>query len=251
MMNRLSIAIITKNEEKNIARCLESVQWADEIVVVDSGSTDETVKICKKYNCIIYNSEWLGFGKTKQFAIDKCTNNWVFSLDADEIVTPGLKIKIEKLLEEPAFYGYRIKRSSYYLGKMIQHCGWNKDYTLRLFDKSKGKFNQKIVHESVEITDGKIGKMEELILHYTYPKVQNHISKMTIYAQLGAEQDFAKGKKSTISKAVFSGIYKFVKMFILQKGFLDGKYGFLLSYNSAFGVFLKYLYLWEIINEKS
>jgi glycosyltransferase involved in cell wall biosynthesis len=193
-MNQISVAIITKNEENNIERCLNSIKWADEIVVVDSGSVDKTVHICQAAKAKVILSDWLGFGKTKQFAVENCSNQWILVLDADEIITDELKNKIRKILENPHFSGYRIKRKSFYLKKMIQHCGWDKDYTLRLFDKEKGRFNDKIVHESVVIPDGKIGKIEEPILHYTYPTLASHFSKMISYASLGAQQDFNKGK---------------------------------------------------------
>jgi len=244
-MQKLSIAIITKNEEKNIGRCLKSVNWADEVVVVDSGSIDGTLRICKEFNCKIINSEWLGFGATKQLAVENCANDWIFVIDADEVMTAELKTKIESTLVNPNYSGYRIKRTSYYLGKMIRHCGWDKDYTLRLFNKNKGRFNDRVVHESVQIEDEKIGKIEEPLLHYTYPEIKDHIHKMLTYSKLGSEQKYRKGATSSIVKSMLHGVFKFIKMFILQRGFLDGKEGFILSLNSSFGVYLKYLFIWE------
>jgi glycosyltransferase involved in cell wall biosynthesis len=249
-MNKLSVAIITKNEEANIDRCLSSVNWADEIVVVDSGSQDYTLNICKKHGVKIFTSKWFGFGKTKQLAVDYCNHDWILSLDADEIVTKRLRQRIESKLENPQFYGYRIKRSSYYLGQKIKHCGWDKDYPIRLFNKQHGRFNSKIVHESVEISDAKLGVINELLLHYTYPTIKSHIEKMTNYAFLGAQQNFTKKKRATIIGALFRGLFKFMKMYFLQKGILDGRYGFILSLNSAIGVYLKYLYLWEKTHDR-
>lgn len=245
-MNGISVAIITKNEEQNIGRCLESVKWADEIVVVDSGSTDSTLEICKKYHCKIHQSSWLGFSRTKQLAVDQCTNEWVLVLDADEEVTPDLKTKILDAIKFPGFSAYRINRRSFYLGKLIKYCGWNKDYPLRLFEKAKGRFDNKIVHESIEMKDGKTGTIEEVMLHYPYPDLHSHLLKIDAYTTLGAAELFEQGKSSSINKAVMRGVFKFIKMSFLQRGFLDGKTGFVLCINSAYGVYLKYLKLWEM-----
>jgi len=245
-MNKLSVAIITKNEEKNIGRCLESVKWADEIVVVDSGSTDSTLEICKKYHCKIHQSSWLGFSRTKQLAVDHCSCGWVLVLDADEEVTPDLKTKMLDAIKSPGFSAYRIRRRSFYLGQLIKHCGWNKDYPLRLFEKAKGRFDNKIVHESIEMSDGKTATIEEVMLHYTYPDLHSHLSKIDAYSSLGAAELFEQGRSSSISKSVMRGSFKFIKMYFLQLGFLDGKTGFILCINSANGVYLKYLKLWEM-----
>lgn len=241
-MNSLSVAIITKNEEKNISRCLNSVTWVDEIVVVDSGSQDRTKDICLEFNCKFYERDWQGYGETKQIAVDLCTNGWVLVLDADEVVTEELQRSIKNILQDPQFLGYKIKRNSFYLGQRIEHCGWGKDYPLRLFKKDQGGFNDKIVHESIEI-EGPIGKIEQPMQHFTYPTIEEHINKMTKYAKLGASQ--SDKKTGRLSKAIFSGIFKFIKMYFLKLGFLDGKKGFLLCINSAFGVYLKYIYIWE------
>jgi glycosyltransferase involved in cell wall biosynthesis len=249
-MNKLSVAIITKNEEKNIERCLKSISFADEIVVVDSGSQDRTREICLQYGANVITSAWLGFAETKQFAVDQCKNDWILVLDADEEITSKLEKKILSILQNPSSSGYRIKRKSFYLGKMIEHCGWNSDYTLRLFKADTGRFNNRKLHESIIIRDGKIGRIEESMLHYTYPTLESHFQKMLIYARLGAEQDFAAGKRSTWANAVFRGLIKFLKMYLLQQGFRDGRSGFLLSLNSALGVYLKYLYIWQMTDER-
>lgn len=243
-MQPLSVTIITKNEQSNIERCLQSVQWADEIIVVDSGSTDDTLEICRTYKCKIIETEWRGFGLTKQFAVKQATYNWILSVDADEEVTPDLTNKIQAVLREPKFKGYRIKRNSFYLGKMIRFSGWQKDFTLRLFNRNHGNFNSNIVHESVKI-EGTIGHISAPLLHYTYPDLSSHVRRMDRYAELGAEQLWAKGKRASIISATSRAAIKFIKMYILKMGFLDGKIGFILATNSAYGVFLKYLKLWE------
>lgn len=244
-MHKLSVTIITKNEEKNIARCLNSVAWTDEIIVVDTGSTDRTIEICKNYNCQIFKTDWKGFGPAKKLAVYYATYDWILSIDADEEVTEALKIQIQHILQNPQYNGYKIKRAAFYLGKLIRHCGWNRDYPLRLFNRNFGNFNENIVHESVKI-EGPIGKIEQSFLHDTYPTIQLHIAKMNDYAALGARQLFDKGKSSSIMGSIIRGVFKFLKMYLFQAGFLDGKTGLVLSYNSAFGVYLKYLKLWEM-----
>ncbi len=245
-MEKLSIVIITKNEESNIGRCLKSVRWADEIVIIDSGSTDRTLEICRDYSCVITSSEWLGFGRTKQLAVSTASNNWLFSIDADEEMTPELADKIRRILSDNSHKnGYRIRRMSFYLGKLIRHSGWNRDYPLRLFNRKYGNFNEKDVHESVEI-EGDIGKLNEPLLHYTYPTISSHLIKMDRYTSIGAEVLSQKGKKVSIAGAVSRGMVKFIKMYIIQAGIMDGREGLVLALNSAYGVYLKYLKLWKL-----
>lgn len=250
-MRKLSVTIITKNEELNIRRCLKSVLWADEIVVLDSGSSDKTKEICLSFDCKMIESEWLGFGRTKQLAVQNATHDWILSVDADEVVTPELKNEITQLLRgEPRFNGYRIKRTTFYLGKQINHCGWDRDFTLRLFNRNFGVFNDKPVHESVQIK-GAVGLLKCPLLHYTYPTLSSHFDKMRSYARLGAQVLFEKGRHYSPFAAILRSCLKFLKMYLLQRGFLDGRHGFLLSFNSAWGVYLKYLLLWEMNQSKS
>lgn len=246
--NNLSAVIITHNEESNIERCLKSLFWVNEIIVVDSYSTDKTIEICKKYNCKIFQTEWKGFGKTKKYAVDNSTNDWILSIDSDEVVTEQLKNKIEEILINPKFNGYNIRRKSFYLGKEIKHCGWDKDFPLRLFSKKHGNFNEDLVHESV-VLSGEKTKIFEPLLHYTYPTISLHINKMNRYTDLSINK--INDKKYSILSSLFFGINKFLKMYFLQKGFLDGKIGFILSIHSAFGVYLKYIKIWQKNNENS
>lgn len=243
-MEKLSVCIITLNEQDNIGRCLDSIKWADEILVMDSGSTDQTVQICQEYSCRIVERPWRGFGPAKKALADLTQNSWILSVDADEVISEELADRIKGILRKPDNNGYLIKRKSYYLGELIEHCGWNRDYPLRLFNKKYGTFNEKAVHESVQL-DGAIARVEEPILHFTYPTLDSHIRKMAHYAELGAEQKFREGKKSGVGRALFSGLIKFIKMYFFQLGFLDGKTGLLLCLNSSYGVYLKYMILWE------
>ncbi|RLC46307.1 MAG: glycosyltransferase family 2 protein [Candidatus Cloacimonadota bacterium] len=247
MKNSLSVVIITKNEENNIKRCLQSVKWADEIVVVDTGSTDRTLEICEKYGCHIIETEWLGFGKTKQLGVNCAANDWILSIDADEEVTSELTEEIRQLLSKDNLKnGYRIKRTSFYLKKWIRYSGWNRDYPLRLFNRKYGNFNENFVHESVRIR-GKIGKIDKVLRHYTYPNLTTYIQKIEHYANLRAEEAVKKGKRASVFNAIFHGLFKFLKMYLLNTGFLDGTVGLVLSINSAFSVYLKYLKIWERI----
>lgn len=245
-MSKLSVVIICKNEERNISRCLESVKWADEIVIYDSGSHDSTLTICEQFNCnIFHNHNWEGFGQAKNEAVNLAKFDWILSIDADEEVSEKLKFKIQDILKNPnPTPAYKIKRISYYMGKQINYSGWQRDFPLRLFNRKYGNFNLKLVHESVQINSKPVYIKEE-ILHYTYPFIKTHIDKMIRYSELGAEQSFEKNKTAGICKALSSGIAKFFKMYILNFGFLDGKTGLILAVNSAFGVYLKYIYLWE------
>lgn len=240
---KISATIITFNEEENIERCLQSIKWIDEIVVVDSFSTDSTLEICNKYNCNIIQTEWKGFGKTKKFAVDNSKNEWILSIDADEEVSEELKERILNITGKEKYNGYKIKRRSFYLGKEIKHCGWDRDYPLRLFNKNAGNFNEKEVHESVKI-DGEKGRLEEPIYHYTYPDIATHVKKMNRYSDLGQSEIKSKNGYGIIASLLL-GINKFIKMYFIQKGFLDGKIGFLLSIHSAFGVYLKYIKTWQ------
>ena len=249
-MNKISVSIITKNEESNIKRCLNSVKWVDEIIVVDSGSTDGTLEICKNYHCKIIETEWLGFGRTKQIGVNAATNDWVLSIDADEEVSDKLKDKILELVQSTQFHAFNIKRVSYYLKKRIQYSGWQTDYPLRLFNKKYGNFNDASVHESVVIDGENTSTIQALLYHYPYQSISSHISKINLYTQLGAQKLFDKGKGTTLIYAVLSGIVKFIKMYLIKKGFLDGKEGLILAILSGFSSTLKYFKLWSLWKAK-
>ncbi|MBN2424932.1 MAG: glycosyltransferase family 2 protein [Calditrichaceae bacterium] len=246
-MEKLSVVIITKNEENNIERCLQSISWADEIIVLDSHSTDRTVEICQKYNCRTEQTEWLGFGPTKQKAVNMASNSWILSIDADEEVSPALKDRIQLILKMDNLRrkdGYRLKRQSWYLNKWIKFSGWNKDYPLRLFNRYKGGFNNKLVHESVQVR-GSVGKLNEVLYHYAYQNLKAHIDKIKSYGDLTAGHKINEGKRGSVAKALLHGIVKFIHMYVIKGGFLDGKMGLVLAINSSYGVYFKHLLHWE------
>ena len=222
----ITVSIITKNEELNIKRCLESVSWANEIIVVDSGSTDKTLEICQAYHCKIIETKWLGFGLTKQIGVNAASNDWVLSIDADEEVTSELKNNILELTQSTKFHAFNIKRVSYYLKKRIKYSGWQTDYPLRLFNKQYGNFNDASVHESVVMDSKNASTIQALLYHYPYQSISSHLGKINLYTQLGAEKLFDKGKKTTLIYAVLSGIVKFIKNVSYKKRISRWKRGF-------------------------
>ncbi len=243
----LSVFIITLNEERNIRACLESVAWADEIVVVDSGSRDRTVEICEEFNCRVFEQEWLGgYGRQKNFALEKCSHNWVLSIDADERLTPELQEEIKLLLQTaPKYDGYQISRRNFFLGRWIKHSGWYPDYLIRLFKKNKGKFNERQVHETVQFT-GNSACLNNHIQHYTYNTLSDYFVRMERYSTLAARQMADEGRKSGGLDLITHPLGTFFKMYFLKQGFRDGYHGLLLAGLYAAYTFAKYAKLWEL-----
>lgn len=250
MKAKLSVTIITLNEEENIRPCLESVKWADEIVVCDSGSSDKTLEVCREYTNRIYMDEWRGFGAHKNLCLDRAFYPWVLSLDADERVSIALRAEIEGILEgKGKFEGYFIPRRNYFLGKWVKHCGWYPDYTLRLFKKDKGRFKERSVHEAVDV-NGPIGYLEEPLEHYTYQSISDFLKRLDRYSTLAAEEMARSGKRCRLSRLLLHPPFTFLKMFFLQKGFLEGHRGLLISILYSFYTFSKYAKLWELERQK-
>ncbi len=248
-MNRLSVAIITYNEEENIRNCLESVKWADEIVIIDSGSQDKTVEISKEYTSKIFINPWPGHYQQENFAIDKTTNLWVFSIDADERVTPELRKEIEKVLEVPRYDGYLFPRQNYFLGKWMRHGGWYPDRVLRLFRKDKGSFGGINPHARVIIEGGWVGVINIPIIHLTYKNFSQYISKQHSYTTISAEEIIKrKGKKIKVGLLTLIGKFltKFLEVYIWKKGFLDGLHGLIVAIAASCFAFVKYVKVWEL-----
>lgn len=245
-MNKVSVVIITLNEESNIKGCLESVKWADEIIVVDSGSRDKTVEICRQYTDFVYDVLWQGFGKQKNSAVGLAHFDWILSIDADERVTPELKEEIEGLLKnELDFSGYFISRKSYFGKRLILHCGWFPDFTIRLFNRQKGRFNDVQVHESVQI-DGNTGYLKHSLVHFTYKNISDFLIRMNRYSTLAANDLFKEKKKRAVLKMIFHPPATFLKMYLLKGGYKEGFPGMILSGLYAFYTFVKYSKLWEL-----
>ena len=249
--SRLSVAIITQNEETNLGECLDSVSFADEIVIVDSGSRDKSCQIAKQYSDKVFLRAMKGFGEQKQYAVDQATGDWILSLDADERVSQELRDSLISLLRTDAkeipFQGYKIYRRNIYLGRPILHCGWYIPI-LRLFRKSSGRFNNKLVHEEI-IVDGPVGHLKGDILHVPYRDIFHHLEKMHLYASLDAQEVLAKGRKVSGWRApvhlVGRPSWKFIEKYVTQQGFKEGIHGLVLSAMAALGVFLIYVHCWH------
>lgn len=243
----LAVVIITKNEEKNIKRCLDSVVgWVSEILVVDSGSEDQTLPICRSYPGVrVIETEWRGFSETKNFANSLVGSDYILSLDADEAVTPELKVEILTVLRSQApvpTRAYSIRRLNNYCGKWIYYSGWQKDYQLRLFPAKKAKWDGAEVHEKIVVDEGvEISKLESVLHHYSYYTLDEHIERVNSYTTLGAQKILAKGENFLLVKAVTRSFFRFFRHYILKLGFLDGAEGFYISCLSAFVVAIKYI----------
>ncbi len=248
MNAKLSVAIITYNEEKNIRRTLESVKWADEIVVVDSGSTDGTVDICRKYTNKVFHQNWLGFARQKNLALEKTTGDWILSLDADEPIEEALSKEIRKIIaSSSSLDGYRIPRKTFFLGKWVRHGGWYPDYNLRLFRKEKGRFQERAVHEAVRVK-GTVGNTHHAIEHYAYPDLVSYLSAINKYSSLAVEVMAEKGisrVRTSWLNIFFRPVFTFVLKYFLRLGFLDGKHGLVLNLFHSCYVFVKYAKAWE------
>ena len=252
MKQLLSVVIITYNEDKNLRDCLASIyDLANEIVVVDSGSTDQTQAIAREFGAVIQLTEdWLGFGVQKNRAVNVAKNDWILSIDADERVTPELALEISKLLQaQPNYQSYEIPRKSWYCGRFIMHSGWYPDYVLRLFNRQNAKFSLDLVHERV-LPSGAVGKLISPLLHYSFQSFSHVLAKMDRYSSASAEQLYLLGKKSNLPKAVGHGLWAFVRTYFLRAGFLDGPQGFALAVSNAEGTYYRYLKLWLMIQQR-
>ena len=239
-MPELSVILITKNEGKNIRACLESVAWADEIIVVDSGSTDDTVRICKEMGAQVFiHADWPGFGAQKNRALSYASKEWVFSIDADERVTPELRAELQQAMHEAGARGYYLPRLSQFCGKFIHHCGWYPDHVLRLFRRDAGRFSDSLVHESV-LLQGTTERLKTPLLHYSYLTAEDVERKVEQYSSAAAQQMFQSGKHSNWLGAALSGGWAFVRTYVLRLGVLDGVAGWNIACMNARTTFLKY-----------
>jgi len=249
MQHKVSISIITYNEEKVIEKCLEKLYWADEIVVIDSGSTDNTVAICEKYKAKVIYNKFENFGLQKQFALNQTSNNWVLSLDADEVLSDELIVEI-KALDFSKATGIMIPRTHVFLNKIFRYGAESKRPILRLFNKQHGKFTDVKVHEVIQV-EGNIITLKNEMLHYTVFDISTAINKQIKYALLSGELLFEKNKKPSTLKTVFKFKFDFIRYYFFQRNFLNGYQGFVWSMFSAFCGFLKYAKLKDLHQNKS
>jgi glycosyltransferase involved in cell wall biosynthesis len=242
---KLTVTVITYNEAVHIAAALDSVAWADEIIVVDSGSTDGTAEIARAKATRVFTREWPGYSAQKNFAADQASHDWVLSMDADERVTPALAAEIRALLDRgPEAYGYRIRRVSYYLGRWVHSTDWFPDYQLRLYDRRHGRWNGMKIHESFRLRDGVASKLHGEMEHYAYRDIAHHLSKINSYTTLIAEQWHEEGRRTNPLSMTIHPCFAFVRNYILRAGFKDGTVGFIISVMNSYYVFLKLAKLW-------
>jgi glycosyltransferase involved in cell wall biosynthesis len=246
---RLSVTVITLNEEANIVPCLETVRFADEIVVVDTGSTDRTVELAQGFTDRIINTEWRGFAGTKNFALEQATGEWIFSLDSDERVPEGLRREIIEVIKANGpLAGYQIPRKNYVGNHWIRHLGWYPDYTLRLFRRDQGRFREREVHEEVEVA-GPVGLLRTPLEHYSYNNLQEYAIRQDRYARLAAGEMLKAGRRPFPGELLWRPALTFFNLFVLKLGFLEGALGLKLSYESSRYNYLKYRYLRELTRE--
>lgn len=247
---RISVCIITRNEEKKIRDCLESVCWADEIVVVDSHSTDNTVTICREYTDRVIIRDWPGHIQQKNYAVDSTSHPWILSLDADERVSEPLRKEIMELLSHGLNEadGYQIARRVNYAGRWIRYCGWYPGYKIRLFRKDKGRWGGENPHDLVSCS-GVVRTLKGDLLHYSFDSVSDHLKTIDFFTTISARELYKKGKRGGLCSLIFRPLWCFFKKYFLQLGFLDGRAGLTVCFLSACHVFVKYTKLRELVGE--
>jgi len=237
---KVSVTIITKNEAADIADALDSVAWADERIVVDSCSTDETTAIAARHGARVVSHEWGSYAAQKNYAASLARNDWILSLDADERVTPGLAREIQQLLAgEPASRGYRMPRVTFHLGRWIRTTDWYPDDQLRLYDRCAAEWTGRYVHEGVKV-EGAVGRLHGELEHYAYRDTSEHLETIEHYTTLAARQMFEQGRRATILDLALQPAFAFFRNFILKRGFLDGSVGLTISRMNAYYVGVKF-----------
>ena len=247
-MAELTATVITFNEEQNIQACLENLTWVKEIVVVDSGSSDRTLEICRGYTDKVFLNPWPGHVQQKNVAISLATHDWILSIDADERVPVELREAIERELSAPCHAGYCITRRNYFLGRWMRHGGWYPDRVLRLFDRRKGQFGGLNPHDRVVISDGSIGVIDGHLIHLTYRDFSQYLRKQDWYTGISAEGRVSRGRRPgsvTGAELVLRALVKFMQVYLLKRGFLDGMPGLIAAVGAAYFNFIKYAKVWE------
>ena len=237
---KITATIITLNEERNVARAIESLRCCDEILIVDSGSVDRTVELAKNLGARVIEAGWLGYAAQKNWAAEQASNDWILSLDADEALSEALEAEIWNLKKSgPRYDGYTMPRLARYLGKWILHSGWYPDRKIRLYHRDKGKWIGEFVHESVQVT-GRLGHLQSNILHFTCDSLSEHLKTLDRYTTLAAQEIAARRMQVPLHRVILDPGWTFLKTYIVQRGFLDGHEGLVIAYMAAFYTFLKY-----------
>lgn len=240
---RISVIVTTFNEERCITRCLQSLQRFDDILVVDSFSTDRTLEIARSSGARIVQRAYESAAKQKNWALQHVERDWVLILDADERLTPALQAEIEALPDEPPYEGYWIRRESEYLGRRIRHCGWQRDKVLRLFQRGAGRYEETEVHEEVVLRSPP-GQLLAALEHDPYADIAHHLRKMNSYTSRGARDFHRRGGRFPFVRMLVHPPFRFLRMYVLQAGILDGFHGLVLCALSSYGVMLKYAKAW-------
>ncbi|MFZ9594820.1 MAG: glycosyltransferase family 2 protein [Bdellovibrionia bacterium] len=245
----LSVTIITLNEEKNILRAIQSVSWAQEVLVVDSGSTDQTVALAQAAGARVVTHAWQGYGQQKNYAQSLTQHDWVLNLDADECVSPELKQEIQAELsrldpKNPQVVGFFIPRRTYYLGQWIRYGGWYPNYLVRLAHKGYAQWSEPQVHEAWQV-QGPTLRLKHPLDHYAFNSIRDQILTNLTFSHLGSQELQRRGKPASLLRLIFKPLGKFLETYVLKKGFFDGKAGLIISVNAAYSMFLKYAYLFE------
>jgi len=251
-LSQISVVIIAQNEAHRIEPALKSVQWADEIVIIDAFSTDQTAKICQKYTNQIYQYQWQGFAKQRLKSIEHASHPWIFSIDADEVVSDELKDQILQIIQQPETKsGYEVPRKTNYLGRWIEHSGWFPDYQLRLFQKEKVYLEPRLVHEGFSV-NGEKAKLTGVLFHYSIDSISQHVEKINNYTTLDSQQklETLSGKRIRWYNLIFNPLSKFLRMYFSNKGYKDGFPGLILALLSAFATQLLYAKVWESQNSE-
>lgn len=242
----LSVVIIAKNEAERIEACLLSIAWADEIIVVDSGSADATCDIARRYTDKVHSIPWRGFGPQKQAAVDLATHDWILNVDCDERVSPELAEEIRRILSQASLNSaYSVPRRTFLGVKEIKHCGWYPDRTIRLFDRNKSRHSDSLVHERV-ITDGVIGACSGHLLHFSFAGLSPLLTKLNHYSDLSARQMFEQGRRCSLFDLTVRPLFALFKTYLIKAGILDGTEGLVISVTTAMLTFAKYTKLREL-----
>jgi len=246
MREKISACVLTFNEERKIERCLKSISWCDEIVVMDSFSTDRTLEICRRYTERVYQHEWMGYVGQRNLIRDLAAHPWILFLDSDEEVSPQLRVEIMAEFERGTsdVVGYEFPRQVYFVGKWIRHGEWYPDIKLRLFRKAYGRTEGQEPHDRVAVR-GRVKRLKGALWHYTYDDVRDCIDTLNRFSSITAQQRFVKGGRCGWTDVTIRPFLRFLKGYILKRGFLDGAHGFMIAYINAFGVFAKNCKLWE------
>jgi glycosyltransferase involved in cell wall biosynthesis len=244
----ISAAVITLNEEKNISACLHSLKWVDEIVVVDSLSSDRTKELAESTGATVLDQAFLGHVKQKQLAVDSCSHDWVICLDADERVTEDLRDEICTLFtstsQDSLANGYTVARKSFHLGRWIMHGGWYPDRNIRLFNKKHGFWGGVDPHDKIQVS-GEVKNLKGALEHYVFKDLKHNVDTNNFYSGISADIFFNEGKKPSLLKLFFKPFGKFIETYFVKRGFLDGLPGFIISVGAAYSMFLKFAKLWE------